>query len=112
MVCPARQRSKPAFGRSARDPSIGVTRNEIPGYTAVVISLAHNWWQWIYLEKQYVYSIAEYLLSANFLMWLLLLVAGIVVGLFAVRKRETKVFGIIGLVMLAINLILYLVPRK
>ncbi len=82
------------------------------GYAAVIIALAHNWWQWIYLEKQYMYSIPEYLLSANFLMWLLLLASGSVLSIFAVRKRETKVFGIIGLVVLAVNLILYLVPRK
>jgi hypothetical protein len=81
-------------------------------YAAIVIALAHNWWQWLYLEKQYVSSIFDYIFSANFLMWLLLLVGGTAVGLFVVRKSEKKIFGILSLVILAINLILFLVPRR
>lgn len=76
------------------------------------LALAHNWWQWLYLEKQYVSSITEYILSANFLMWLLLLVSGILVSLLAVKHSKHKTLGIIGLVALAINLILFLVPRR
>lgn len=78
----------------------------------IVIALAHNWWQWLYLEGQYVSSIASYIFSANFLMWLLLLIAGIVVGIWAVRQSERKTIAYASLVMLAINLILFLVPRR
>ncbi len=78
----------------------------------IVLALAHNWWQWIYLEKTYIYSIPEFLISANFLMWLLLLGSGILVSLLAVKHSKNKTLGIISLVALAINLILFLVPRK
>ena len=78
----------------------------------VVLALAHNWWQWLYLEKQYVSSITEYILSANFLMWLILLASGTAVSLLAVKHSKNKTLGIISLVALAINLILFLVPRR
>ncbi|MGB7210062.1 MAG: hypothetical protein WBD27_15505 [Pyrinomonadaceae bacterium] len=78
----------------------------------IVLALAHNWWQWLYLEKQYVSSITDYILSANFLMWLLLLASGILVSLLAVKHSKNKTLGIISMVALAINLILFLVPRR
>ena len=81
-------------------------------YAAVTIALAHNWWQWLYLEKQYVSSIVEYIISADFLMWLLLLASGTAISLFVVRKSERKIFGVLSLVILAINLILFLVPKR
>jgi len=81
-------------------------------YAAIAIALAHNWWQWLYLERQYVSSIFDYVFSANFLMWLLLLASGTGISLLVVRKGERKIFGILSLVILAINLILFLVPRR
>lgn len=78
----------------------------------VVLALAHNWWQWLYLENQYVSSIASYILSANFLMWLVLLAAGIGISLTALKRIQNKAFAYISLVILAINLILFLVPRR
>jgi hypothetical protein len=78
----------------------------------IVLALAHNWWQWIYLEKVYISSMTEFLLSANFLMWLLLLGGGTAAGIFSVRRSANKTFAIIGLVTLTINLILFLVPRR
>ncbi len=78
----------------------------------IVLALAHNWWQWLYLEKQYVSSITDYILSANFLMWLLLLASGTIISLLAVKHSKNKTLGIISLVALAINLILFLVPRR
>lgn len=78
----------------------------------IVIALAHNWWQWLYLEKQYVSSIMEYIFSANFLMWLLLLAAGSAISLYSIKRSERKEFAYTGLVILAINLILFLVPRR
>ena len=77
-----------------------------------VLALADNWWQWVFLEKQYVYSVADYLLSANFVMWLLLLVAGILSGLYGFKHSKNRSYALIGLVVLAINLILFLVPRR
>ena len=81
-------------------------------YASIAIALAHNWWQWLYLEKQYTSSIFDYIFSANFLMWLLLLASGTAVSLLVVRRSERKIFGILSLVILAINLILFLVPRR
>lgn len=78
----------------------------------IVLALAHNWWQWLYLEKSYVYSVTDFLLSANFLMWLLLLAVGTAAGIYSVRNSKNKGFAIIGLVALAVNLILYIVPRR
>ena len=77
-----------------------------------IIALAHNWWQWVYLEKQYVYSVTDYLLSANFVMWLLLLAGGVLSGLYAFKHSKDRSYALIGLVILAINLILFLVPRR
>ena len=77
-----------------------------------VIALAHNWWQWIYLNNQYYSSFSNYVLSANFLMWALLLTTGAVFGLLAVRRCRNKGFAYASLVILSINLILFLVPKR
>lgn len=78
----------------------------------IVIALAHNWWQWIYLNNQYYSSFSSYVLSANFLMWLLLLTTGTALSLFAVKRCKNKGFAFASLVILSINLILFLVPRR
>lgn len=78
----------------------------------IVIALAHNWWQWLYLEKQSYYSFSAYVVSANFLMWLLLLAAGAAVGFLALKHCRNKGFAYTSLVVLAINLILFLVPNQ
>jgi hypothetical protein len=78
----------------------------------IVLSLAHNWWQWIYLNNQYYSSLTGFLLSANFLMWLLLLMTGGATGLLAVKYSRNKGFAYTSLVILAINLLLFLVPKR
>ncbi|MDQ3041790.1 MAG: hypothetical protein M3R11_05350 [Acidobacteriota bacterium] len=50
--------------------------NSVLELAPFVIALAHNWWQWIYLNNQYYSSFSTYVLSANFIMWLLLLTTG------------------------------------
>ena len=80
--------------------------------TPIVIALAHNWWQWLYLEKQYASSITDYVLSANFLMWILLLAGGGALSLYSVKNSKNKTLAIVSLVVLAVNLILFLVPRR
>ncbi|MGD9561161.1 MAG: hypothetical protein AB7F88_02965 [Pyrinomonadaceae bacterium] len=92
-----------------REPasSIGVIER-----AGVGLALAHNWWQWLYLEKTYVYSITDYILSANFLMWLLLFGTGTAAGIYSFKRSKDKTFAIITLLLLAINLILFLVPRR
>jgi hypothetical protein len=78
----------------------------------IVVSLAHNWWQWIYLNNQYYPSLTAFLLSADFLMWLLLLIIGAALSLFALKYARNKGFAYTSLVILAINLLLFLVPRR
>jgi len=86
--------------------------NRVLEILPIVIALAHNWWQWIYLNNQYYSSLSTYVLSANFLMWLLLLAAGATVSLFVVKRCKNNGFAFAGLVILSINLILFLVPRR
>lgn len=78
----------------------------------IVLALAHNWWQWIYLNSQYYSSFTAYILSANFLMWLLLLVVGVIIGLISFKRSENKSFAVTSLVIIAINLLLILVPKR
>lgn len=91
---------------------VGEQSNKILEFAPLVIALAHNWWQWLYLNNQYYSSLSTYVLSANFLMWLLLLAAGATVGLLAVRRLSDKGFAVTGLVILAVNLLLFLVPKR
>ena len=86
--------------------------NNVLEIAPIVVALAHNWWQWIYLNSQYYSSFSSYVLSANFLMWLLLLMVGTVAGLFALKRCRNKGFAVASLVILSINLILFLVPRR
>jgi hypothetical protein len=89
-----------------------LSQNKVLEIAPVVVALAHNWWQWLYLEKQYYSSFMDYVFSANFLMWLLLLAAGVAVSLYSIKRSERRGFAYAGLVILAINLILFLVPRR
>jgi len=86
--------------------------NNVLEIAPFVIALAHNWWQWIYLNNQYYSSFSSYILSANFLMWLLLLISGAVTGLLGVKRCRNKGFVFASLIILSINLILFLVPKR
>lgn len=90
----------------------GAQNNKVLEIAPVVIALAHNWWQWIYLDNQYYYSFTAYFFSANFLMWLLLLAGGAAIALVSLKRNTNKAFAILSLVILAINLLLFLVPRR
>ena len=78
----------------------------------IIISLAHNWWQWLYLNNQYYSSFYSYIISANFLMWLLLLITGTIVGLLGLKYCRNKNFAYTSLIILSINLLLFLVPKR
>jgi len=86
--------------------------NNILEIAPLVVALAHNWWQWIYLNNQYYSSFSTYILSANFLMWLLLLTAGAAISLLTVKRCQNKGYAFASLVILSINLILFLVPKR
>lgn len=78
----------------------------------VVVALTHNWWQWVYLEGQSYSSFTNYVFSGNFLGWLFLLLVGTLLSVLSLRNSRDKKFAIISLSILAINLLLFIVPRK
>lgn len=80
--------------------------------SSLVFALAHNWWQWLYVERQNYGSISAFLFSADFIIWVFLLLTGTVAGLLTLKFSRNKTLGYISLVVLAINLLLILVPHK
>ena len=54
----------------------------------IVLALAHNYWQWLYLYKQPVYEISAFLSSYNFLVWLFLLFSGLLFGIFSLKYSK------------------------
>jgi hypothetical protein len=78
----------------------------------LVFALAHNWWQWVYVDRQSYGSISNFLFSAEFLLWILLLFAGAACGLLTLKFSRKKELGYAGLVVLAINFLLLLVPKR
>jgi len=77
----------------------------------IVLAFAHNYWQWLYLSKQYYYGFAEYILSANFLIWFALLICGVIFGIISFKYGKNKKFAITALIVLAINFLLVLIPK-
>jgi hypothetical protein len=101
---------KPTDAVPALKTSI-LQNNKILEISAVTLALIHNWWQWLYLNNQYYSSFSSYVLSANFLMWLMLLAFGATIGIISLKQSSNKALPIIGLVILSINLLLFLVPK-
>lgn len=108
-----RQNSSPETIKSNLiDENINSPNYKILEIAPLVVSLAHNWWQWVYLNNQYYSSFSAYVISANFLLWLLLLISGTIVGLLGLKHSRNKNFAYAGLIILSINLLLFLVPRR
>lgn len=78
----------------------------------IILALAHNYWQWLYLNKTAFPDTISFLTSSNFFGWLLLLFIGAIVSFIALKYGKYKGFAITSLVILAINLLLSLVPNK
>ena len=78
----------------------------------IVFALIHNYWQWLYVDKQRFSTVTEFILSANFMVWLLFLLIGAIVSIFALKLAKNKGFAITSLIILAINLLLFIVPRR
>lgn len=78
----------------------------------IILSLAHNWTQWIYLDRGNYGSVSAFLVSPDFLIWMFLLLTGAIVGLLALKYCEKKGFAYAGLIILAINLLLFLIPKR
>lgn len=104
------QKDSPLTKSNSRE--ISLSSNRLLEVAPLVISLAHNWWQWIYLNNQYYSTFWSYVFSANFLMWLLLLGGGAAVSFYSLKKSQNNNYAIIGFVILSINLLLFLVPKR
>lgn len=78
----------------------------------IIISLAHNYWQWLYVNNQSSSDMMTFIISVHFLVWFLLLISGAVLSLIALKYCQNKGFAYTSLVILAINFILFLVPKR
>ena len=78
----------------------------------IILALAHNYWQWIYFDKANFDKTIDLLISANFLIWILLLLLGGIFSFLALQYGKNKGFAITSLVILAINILLSIVPLK
>ncbi len=77
----------------------------------IVLALAHNYWQWLYLYRQPTYDLRTFFTSYNFLVWIFFLISGLLFGMFSLKYGKNKGFAITALVVLAINVILSIVPK-
>ncbi len=80
-------------------------------HAPLIIALAHNYWQWLYLSKLYYNGFTAYVLSPSFLFWVVLLMLGTGFSVSALKYCVSKKFAVTALVVLAINVLLYLVPK-
>ena len=98
--------------------AISLKRNAVEkGFQALetgtlVFALANNWWQWLYVERQSYGTVSGFLFSADFLIWLLLLLTGTTFGLLTLKFSRRKTLAYAGLIILAINFLLILVPKR
>ncbi len=74
-------------------------------------ALAHNYWQWLYLERKSYYDFTSYFLSLDFIIWTLLLITALVFGIISLKYSKQKGFAITALVVLAINVLFSIVPK-
>lgn len=86
--------------------------NKVIETAPIVVALIHNYWQWLYLEKTNYNTTFAFLTSGQFSVWLSLLVVGVITSFVALKYGKNKGFAIAGLVILAINLLLSIVPIK
>lgn len=78
----------------------------------IIFALMQNYWQWLYFSRPQDFQFPDFLWSSNFLVWLVLTLFGLSLSLFALKSAKNKGFAIVGLVILAINLLLCIVPRR
>lgn len=77
----------------------------------IILALFHNYWQWLYLARKSYYDFSSFFFSLDFLIWLILLITGSVLGIISLKFNKRKGFAITALVILAINVILSIVPK-
>ncbi len=97
---------KEVIKRNVADTSVKILET-----SPIILALAHNYWQWLYLYRQPTYDLTAFFTSYNFLVWIFLLISGLLFGLFSLKYGNNKGFAITALVVLAINVILSIVPK-
>jgi hypothetical protein len=78
----------------------------------IVFALIHNYWQWLFADKQTTSSILDFLLSGSFIVWFILFIFTLGLSLSTLKFGRNRGFAVTGLIILAINLLLFIVPRK
>lgn len=78
----------------------------------IVLALIHNYWQWLYADKHNFSSFADFFLSSSFIVWLFLLIVSTALSISALKFGRYKGFAITSLIILAINFLLFIVPRR
>lgn len=81
--------------------------NKAAAIAAIGLALAHNYWQWLYVARANGFEFS------TVAVWFLLLVCAAAISVAVLRfNRAGRSLAIVGLVMLAVNLLLYLVPKR
>ncbi|CAN5723478.1 hypothetical protein BH20ACI4_BH20ACI4_00650 [soil metagenome] len=97
---------KEIIKRNVADTSVKILET-----SPIILALAHNYWQWLYLYRQPTYDLTAFFTSYNFLVWIFLLISGLLFGIFSLKYGKNNGFAITALVVLAINVILSIVPK-
>jgi uncharacterized membrane protein YhaH (DUF805 family) len=92
--------------------AIGEVPNRILTLAPIVAALAHNYWQWIYLANPNSFQFPSFLWSTSFLVWLFLLAVAAAISALALRQARDKSFAVIAIIVLAINFLLCIIPRR
>ena len=85
---------------------------QILSFAPVTVALMQNYWQWLYMAEYNSFQFPALLWNLHFWVWLLLLTGGSALCVLALRQNNNRGFAVIGLVVLAINFLLCLVPRR
>lgn len=68
-------------------------------FAPIILALAHNYWQWLYLTKQSSAPLSDFLISYQFLIWFLLLISSAAFGIISLKYGRSKSFAVIALVI-------------
>jgi hypothetical protein len=86
--------------------------SQVLSFAPVTVALIQNYWQWLYMAEYNSFQFPVLLWNLRFWVWLILLSGGAAVCILALRQNNNKGFAVVGLVVLAINFLLCLVPRR
>lgn len=91
---------------------VSKTVDSILSVVPIVLALANNYWQWLYLIRPNAFVFPAFLWSINFIVWILLLIGGVGLSVLALKRNAGKSLAITSLIILAINFLLCLVPAR